>query len=178
MNITKKFLNKDRHSKTVLLLSGGARQFRVNQNLLKIIENLEFRVKLIVLGESKKYSFNKFVKYYSFNSNLEKYINEADLIVSPASTVALECLAAKKFIGIYKFTNNQKDAYSNLISSKYAFPLSKHNASLDIDELKKFVTLDSKNLRKIIKKSNLDFKGAARTFNQIIKSVNSLPDSK
>ena len=162
-----------RQLKNVIFFSGGGQGMILNQNCQKLVSEFKQDISFKVVGKSEliRNNYRKSFEIIDPKYDLSSYILEADLVISPASTTALECIAAGKIVGTFKFVANQSISYKNLTTQQLAFPLSDSDFDIDVTKLNKFLTADIFELRQNLKTSGIDFNGAERVYLKIIDAL-------
>jgi len=112
-------------------------------------------------------------EFQEIGNSLDQMIDDADLILTTASTTCLEFIALGKAIGVLCGVDNQIDYYQRITESGLAAPLGRYEGrgwSIDTDLLSKLISDDT--FRKNLQARTtgfIDGKGCQRILDEILK---------
>ena len=115
----------------ILISMGGSDPYDISNELVSKINNTYSDLQIgIILGSAyngglKQKTLSKNIRLFTNQSaqNIIKLMKRSYFGIFPASTIAIEAIAARLPFAIGYFTNNQKEIYLGIINNKLGFPL-------------------------------------------------------
>ena len=172
--LRKEFLNypektKEHQKYSVFIMMGGADPYNLSSHLLKLFENIRFRLPIaVVIGSGNnniltQTKTNQTIIFKNISSvDIHQLLNESELCIIPSSTVAVEACATRvPFICGY-FIDNQIQTYEGIKKNKLAvcvdnfFFLTLENLTEAVNELRdeNIVTTIINNQKKYLDKNS------------------------
>jgi spore coat polysaccharide biosynthesis predicted glycosyltransferase SpsG len=121
-SIQKRDWNLDNSPKKLIVLAGGSDPFGLIPHLHNIFSELELCLSTTFVGPRKDSNSSLF-RFVEFSENVDLLLNEADFVISTASSTSYEILARGIPLGIIQATDNQASNYSNFVAANLAVGL-------------------------------------------------------
>ena len=162
----------------VIIFAGGIDTFQFSFEFAKILSKITFFKKATFFSSTDTIisRLDRRFEILPFGSNLDKEIMSADLIVTTASTSALESIAREVPTAIACAVENQEENYSSLEKLNLALSIGKREASGEwlFDNAKIRMLFSDREFRKNLIKSQsgvIDLKGGERIINLFLTAL-------
>jgi spore coat polysaccharide biosynthesis predicted glycosyltransferase SpsG len=171
------YIKRKRNSGTlrIVIVGGGTDLFGFGLSVAKALRSLELDYQAIVFLKSDKslpFEDSRF-EFQEIGNSLDLVTEDADLILTTASTTCLEFIALEKAIGVLCGIENQLDYYKRITEIGLAAPLGRYEAgawSIDSHLLSKLIVDET--FRKDLQARTagfIDGKGCQRILDEILK---------
>jgi spore coat polysaccharide biosynthesis predicted glycosyltransferase SpsG len=169
----KKSVIEEQHKLKIVVIAGGSDPYGLVNEIAKIL--VTFSEEFIVYLFSKSIADSNLdprFRYIEMGNRFEELTNDADLILTTASTSSLEFLARELCVGIACVVDNQKQNYETLgelgVAAQFGIRYVNNKWELDKEKIHSLIT--SSQLRgDLLAKSKglIDFDGARRIVDAI-----------